>query len=251
MKIMTKITQAFIFAAGRGSRMRPLTDTIPKPLVKINGKAIIDYTIEKLDKIESIKKIIINGYYLGEQVEEHIKKLNNPKIIFSKEEEKLETGGALVFAKDKIDLTKPLLTLNGDIIWKEHSVTCDIELMSQNWSSQDNDILLGLKKLEDYHGFEGDGDFDLVNSDVLFRFPGAKMSHAFVGMQIIHPRILERSPVENKVGNIPKKCFSMSHFYKRAVAETGLVHRIKGLELKGEYFHIGDVAAIGDTEEKI
>ena len=80
---MTKITQAFIFAAGRGERMRPLTDNTPKPLIKINGKAIIDYTIDKLDRDPYIKKIIINGFYLSEQLEEHIKNLNNPKIIFS------------------------------------------------------------------------------------------------------------------------------------------------------------------------
>ena len=60
---MTKITQAFIFAAGRGERMKPLTDSIPKPLIKIKNKAIIDYAIEKLDQISDIKKIIINGDY--------------------------------------------------------------------------------------------------------------------------------------------------------------------------------------------
>ena len=80
---MTNISQAFIFAAGRGERMRPITDLIPKPLVKINGKAIIDYTIEKLDKIPAIKKIIINGFYLSDVLAAHIKNLNNPKIIFS------------------------------------------------------------------------------------------------------------------------------------------------------------------------
>ena len=82
---MTELTQAFIFAAGRGERMRPLTDTIPKPLVKIKNKAIIDYAIEKIDQIPSIKKIIINGFYLAPQIEKHVKKLNNPKIIFSHE----------------------------------------------------------------------------------------------------------------------------------------------------------------------
>ena len=66
---MTKnISQAFIFAAGRGERMRPITDTIPKPLVKIKNKSIIDYTIEKLNKISDIKKIIINGFYLTDQI---------------------------------------------------------------------------------------------------------------------------------------------------------------------------------------
>ena len=191
---MTKITQAFIFAAGRGERMRPLTDSVPKPLIKINGKAIIDYAIEKLDNIESIKKIIINGFYLADQIEEHIKKLNNPKIVFSREIDK---------------------------------------------------VLLGLKKVEDYVGYEGNvhggGDFDLAD-DKIFRFPDSPMTHVFVGTQIINPKILERAP---------EKCFSMSYFYRSAVGEGGLVHRIQGIELKGKYFHIGTIAAIKQTEEEL
>lgn len=108
------------------------------------------------------------------------------------------------------------------------------------------DFLLGLKKTEDYVGYDGNanggGDFDLVNGDTLYRFPDMPMTHAFVGLQILNPKILEKAP---------EKCFSMSHFYKSAVAEGGLVHRIKGLELKGKYFHIGTVEAIKNTEEKI
>ena len=223
--------------------MRPLTDSFPKPLVKVKNKPIIDYTIEKLDRISDIKKIIINGFYLAEKIEEHIKKLANPKIIFSREKSKVETGGGLVFARDKIDLNKPLLTINGDIIWQENS--SDIELISKAWNSDECDILLGLKKVEDYAGYEGNvhggGDFEMVGND-LYRFPDVAMSYVFVGVQIINPKILEHAPGE---------CFSMSHFYKSAVGESGLVHRIKGIELKGKYFHIGTPDAVKKTEENL
>ncbi len=246
---MTKITQSFIFAAGRGERMRPLTDSIPKPLIKIKNKAIIGYTIEKLDKISAIKKIIINGFYLADQLETHIKKLNNPKIIFSREVEKIETGGGLVFAKNKFDPAEPLLTINGDILWQDVGAISDIELLCNAWDASACDILLGLKKTENYFGYEGNihggGDFDL-HGDQLFRFPDCAMSHVFVGLQIINPKILERAPRgENE------KCFSMSHFYKSAVGEGGLVHRIKGVELAGKYFHIGTVDAVKNTEENL
>jgi len=244
---MTEITQAFIFAAGRGERMRPITDTIPKPLVKIKGRAIIDYAIEKLDKIPSIKKIIVNGFYLGEQVESHLKKLHNPKIIFSHELEKVETGGGLVFAKDKIDLNKPLLTINGDVLWLDANdeVLSDIERLAKAWNPEECDILLGLKQVDDFFGYEGNvhggGDFNLIG-DQLVRFPDSAMSHVYVGLQIINPKILARAP---------GKCFSMSHYYKTAVAEGGLVHRIRGIELRGKYFHIGTVAAIKNTENNL
>lgn len=239
---MTKITQAFIFAAGRGERMRPLTDSLPKPLVKIKNKAILDYAIEKLDKIPHIKKIIINGFYLAEQIEAHIKSLKNPKIIFSHEQEKIETGGGLVFAKDKINLDEPLLMLNGDVLWHDATIS-DIETICNEWNPEECDILLGLVKTKDYIGYEGNvhggGDFNLVGNKLL-RFPDESMSHVFVGLQIINPKILQ---------NPPAKCFSMSHFYKAALGEGGLIHRIKGIELKGKYFHIGTIAAIKVTEE--
>ncbi len=242
--IMTEITQAFIFAAGRGERMKPLTDSIPKPLVQIKGKAIIDYTIEKLDKITSIKKIIINGFYLADQIEDHIKKLRNSKIIFSRETEKIETGGGLVFAKDKIDLNKPLLTINGDILWLDDHDS-DIDFMGRNWNGNEEDILLGLKRTEDYFGYDGNihggGDFNLAG-DHLFYFPNKAMSHVYTGLQIINPKILTSAP---------DKCFSMAHFYKTAVTKGGLVHRIRGIELRGKYFHIGTVAAIKNTENNL
>lgn len=238
---MTKITQAFIFAAGRGERMRPLTDSIPKPLVKIKDKAIIDYIIKKLDKIPDIEKIIINGFYLADQIKNHIKKLNNPKIIFSHEIEKIETGGGLIFAKNEIDLNKPLLTINGDVLWQEREGSCDIKTICDNWSIKDCNILLGLKKTAEYLGYNGDGDFNLQNGN-LFKSSNLKMTHAFTGMQIIDPKILK---------NITKKCFSMSYFYKEAIGEDGLLQKIKGIELEGKYFHIGTVDAIKMTENNL
>ena len=246
---MTKITQSFIFAAGRGERMRPLTETTPKPLIKIKNKSIIDYSIEKLDQIPDIKKIIINGFYLADQLEDHIKKLNNPKIIFSREVEKVETGGGLLFAKDKINFDEPLLTINGDILWQDEGLNSDIELISKAWNPEQCDILLGLKKTEDYLGYDGNinggGDFNFTGGNLL-KYHDQAMSHVFVGLQIINPKILNRAKKE-----VTGNCFSMSHFYKSAVGENGLLNRVQGIELKGKYFHIGTVDAVKMTEENL
>lgn len=233
-----KLTQAFIFAAGRGERMRPLTDSIPKPLVKIKGKAIIDYTIEKFLRISSLEKIIINGFYLSEQVEEHIKNWREPRLVFSREKTKVETGGGLVVASRFIDFSKPLLCANGDVLWEDLDGESDVELMDKSYSSKPCEILLGLKKVENYAGYEGKGDFNLRGR--ILEKAAAPLSHAFVGLQIIDPKILQKAPSE---------CFSMAHFFKAAVGADGALKGVEGVELAGRYFHIGTVDSIKKTED--
>lgn len=247
--MLQPITQAFIFAAGRGERMRPITDKIPKPLIRLQGKPIIDYTIEKLLKLPTIEKIIINGFYLADQMQQHLKELNNPKIIFSNESQKFETGGGLVFAKDKIDLNRPLLCLNGDVAWHDYnssndSQASDLSLICQKWQELQPEILLGLTKTKNYFGYEGNefggGDFDLVGNS-LFKRDNCALSHAFVGTQVINPKILEKAPSE---------CFSMSHFYKAAREISGRLNGILGIELAGRYFHIGNPQNLSIAEQE-
>lgn len=235
---MTQITQAFIFCAGRGERMRPLTDLTPKPLVAVKNKKILDYILEKLEKISSLQKIIINAYYLADEIEKHIRTLNNPKIILSREIEKVETGGGLVYALDKININKPLLTLNGDVLWHDKNNFSDINLLSENFDISSHDFLLGLKKTEDYLGYDGSsqsiGDFDLIGKKLHKKNSSDQqkivMSHVYVGMQILNPKAL--------LGD-HEKCFSVSKFYKSALNSDNILHRIEGIELTGKYFHIG------------
>ena len=165
--------------------------------------------------------------------------------------ENLETGGGLVFAKDEIDLTKPLLTVNGDVLWQENA--SDLELLCNAWDPLECDILLGLKRSEDYLGYDGVGDFEIIQ-DRLFRLPDSAMNYAFVGLQIINPKILKQAPKDLPGGlpeDLPRKCFSMSHFYKAAVGPNGLMQRVNGVELPGKYFHIGTVDAVKMTEKNL
>jgi len=239
------ITQSFIFAAGRGERMRPITDSIPKPLVKIKDKAIIDYTIEKLNKIANIQKIIVNGFYLADEVEKHLKKLNNPKIIFSRETSKIETGGGLLYAmkNNKFDQQQPILLINGDILWQDLAEISDLEKICESYNTKDCDILLGLKKTGEIIGYEGEGDFNFdAKTGELFKKQNQKQSHVFVGIQVVNPLILNQ---------VSEQCFSMSYFYKKAVRDGGKVNRINGLELRGRYFHIGDVPTIALVENDL
>ena len=222
--------------------MRPLTDSIPKPLVKIKDKAIIDYSIEKLSKISAVQKIVVNGFYLADEIEGHLKNLRNPKIIFSREVEKIETGGGLAYALENkiVDPNLPILLVNGDVLWEDVAGISDVEEICEAYSANDCDIMLGLKKNGEVLGYEGQGDFLFdAKSLALYKKDDVARSHVFVGTQVVHPRIFL---------GVSEKCFSMNYFYKKALTASGLLEGIKGFELKGRYFHIGDVASIALVE---
>ncbi len=244
---MKKIKQAFIFAAGRGERMRPITDLIPKPLVKINGKSMIDYIIEKLNLLSDIEKIIVNGFYLANQIEDHLRDLQNSKIIFSHEHTKLETGGGLLFATPKFDLDEPILLINGDILWQEKNNISDLKLIIENYDPKESDIFLGLKRKEevinsDHKITKGDFNFNQITKE-LSKPQNQDLSHLFIGIQIVNPtRIVAYSP------EVP---FSMNYFYKKALKEDFTLSRIKGIEMSGRYFHIDSVKSIKVAEEMI
>jgi MurNAc alpha-1-phosphate uridylyltransferase len=246
---MKKIKQAFIFAAGRGERMRPVTDLIPKPLVKINGKPMIDYIIEKLILFTDIEKIIVNGFYLANQIEDHLNTLQNsidrPEIIFSHETTKLETGGGLLFAASRFDLDEPILLINGDILWQEHNNISDLKLIIENYNPEESDILLGLKRKEEvissnHKIAKGDFNFNPITKE-LSKPQDQDLSHLYIGIQIINPtKILSQSP------EVP---FSMNYFYKKALTEDFTLSRIQGVEMNGRFFHIDSVAGIKIAEK--
>lgn len=234
---MKKLSQVFIFCAGRGERMMPLTESTPKSLLKINNQPILGHLINKIDKISSVNKIIINAYYLADEIIKFIDSLGNPKIIISREIAKVETGGGLFYALDKIDLNSPLLTLNGDVLWEDENNCSDIEYLFYNFNEEDHDFLLGLKKTSEFIGYEGFGDFNLIKNKNLFRdfSSNALCSHVYVGMQILNPKFI----VAEKNRQTYPSCFSMSQFYKSAVDKNLQLLKISGLELRGKYFHIG------------
>ena len=108
---------AFIFAAGLGTRLKPLTDTMPKALVPVGGKPLLAHVIEKL-KAAGCKKIVINIHHFGEMIIDYVKSQNNfgVEILFSDERQMLlETGGAIKHAVDLLG-DEPFLIHNVDIL---------------------------------------------------------------------------------------------------------------------------------------
>mgnify|MGYP003341752306 FL=1 len=124
--------------------------------------------------------------------------------------------------------------MNGDVLWRNKENFSDLNFLSENFDINAHDFLLGLKKTNDYWGYEGLGDFDLIDKKLHKKISQNQqkilMSHVYVGLQILNPKVL--------LGN-HEKCFSVAKFYKSAENSTYILNRIEGIELKGDYFHVG------------
>ena len=175
--------KAFILAAGLGTRLKDLTKDLPKPLLKVKGKSLIEWNILKL-KRAGFEHIIINTHYLGDLIEDHIGNGEkfNLKISYSREEEILGTGGALIKAKDLIG-TDTFLILSGDL-WTDYPFSRLI-----NYDSKKKAHLILLKK-----GKEKEADMNLKNDYIFVDKNSKELTYSGIGL--INPKIYEGIKVD-------------------------------------------------------
>ncbi len=107
--------RAMVLAAGLGKRMRPLTDTTPKPLLKVAGRTLLDRALDRLAEAK-VERAVVNVHYLGEQIEAHLKTRSVPPIAISRESELLETGGGVAKALPLLG-EAPFYVVNADVLW--------------------------------------------------------------------------------------------------------------------------------------
>ncbi len=227
------INKAMILAAGRGERMRPLTDTCPKPLISVDGAPMIDHILDHLEEI-GVKDVVVNTSYLGDMLHEHLEKRASPTIHFSDEDRPLETGGGVVKALPAFG-EEPFFVINGDVVWSDQKANCLKEL-SQSWK-KDMQALLLMVPLDKARGYQGDGDYNMNSHGVLRqKEPGEKATYVFSGIQILRPSIFK--------GLEPGR-FSLKAVYD-GLEEKGELY---GLELKGLWFHVGTPEHLASTRE--
>lgn len=223
-----KPTNAMILAAGLGKRMRPLTDTIPKPMVEVGGVPMIDRMLDLLGDA-GIPEVVVNMSYLADVLEAHLQNRRAPKLVFSREDSPLETGGGVKKALPLLGAA-PFYVLNGDIVCI-NGKTPFLEKLADAWSDT-LDALLLVHPVARAIGYDGSGDFDVSGSGVLSRNPdGAAHAYVFTGIQILHPRQFTDSP------DVP---FSLNTLYARAMSKQP--PRIKAIVHDGDWLHIGDPA---------
>ncbi|MEK7456177.1 MAG: nucleotidyltransferase family protein [Pseudomonadota bacterium] len=231
------IDTAMLMAAGLGKRMRPLTATRPKPLVKVAGKALMDHALDRL-AAGGIKTVVVNVHYLADTVEAHLRTRKDMDFRISDERAKLlETGGGLIHAKPLLG-DKPFICANSDNLWIDGPAET-LGMMQRLWDSERMDALLLLVPLARANCHSGPGDFHMDANGRLTRRKTAHVApFVFTGVQILSPRLLVDPPVD---------VFSTNIFWNRAIAAG----RLYGAVHQGLWFDVGTPQAIPVVESMI
>jgi MurNAc alpha-1-phosphate uridylyltransferase len=223
-----------VMAAGLGTRMRPLTDDRPKPLVMVAGKTLIDHALDRL-VAASVTMAVVNVHYKAEMLKEHLAKRHDLEIIVSEEKDALlGTGGGVVKALPYFN-GEPFFIINSDTVWVEN-VGSALGRMIARWNADEMDALLLLAAMVTALGFEGRGDFNMDGVGHLSRVAERRLSpFAYPGVQIVHPRLFDDAPAGG---------FSTNRMWDIAI-EKG---RLYGIRLDGVWFHVGTPDAVREAE---
>lgn len=224
------IKKAMVLAAGKGERLRPLTDACPKPMIVVAGKPMMDYAIDQLER-EKVEDIVVNVCHHGDMIVRHLSKRKKPRVTFSKEEERLETGGGVLKALPHLG-PDPFYVINGDILWSNKNGNT-LKMLQDAWEDH-MDALLLVVPIQSTRGYDGVGDYNLGTTGKLRRRTGEKAKYVYGGVQILHPRLFEGQALE---------AFSLNKLYDKAQKKGTLY----GMEHKSYWFHVGTPEALMET----
>ena len=228
---------AMVLAAGMGSRMRPLTDSVPKPLVAIKGKALIDYVLDRVGNA-GIGHAVVNVHYKADLLTTHLANRRKPEVTISDEREVLlDTGGGIVKALPKLG-SGPFLVHNADSTWIE-GIGSNITRLCEAWDGDRMDFLLLVALASNSIGYDGRGDFQMQPNGLMVRRREREMApFAFTGVSIAHPRAFADAPAGP---------FSINALWTRAIEQR----RLFGVRLDGIWMHVGTPGAVTAAEARI
>lgn len=229
---------AMIMAAGKGTRMLPLTADTPKPLIKVAGTTLLDHVLDLL-RDAGVGRIVVNVHYLADQIEAHLAQHASDFDLTISDERALlrDTGGGLVQALPLI-AGDPFLCINADNWFADTDVHA-LHRMSEMWDAASMDVLMLVVPLARAGNTQGTGDFDLDGAGHLSRAaPKRARPYVWTGIQLLAKHVIT---------DPPEAVFSTNLFWDRAIAK----HRCFGLVHDGDWFDVGYPAAIGMTEARL
>jgi MurNAc alpha-1-phosphate uridylyltransferase len=220
--------------------MKPLTDTKPKPLVKVAGKALIDHALDRL-AAAGVETAIVNVHHFADALERHLKARKRPKILISDERNALlDTGGGIVKALQRLEPQRlgpePFLLMNSDSLWLEGAES-NLKRLGRAFDPARMDALLLLTPSASAIGYRGRGDYGMdAQGKLQRRGEQARAPLVYAGAAMLSPRLFVGAPAG---------AFSLTHLFDRAEADG----RLHGLALEGTWMHVGSPEAIGTAEE--
>lgn len=232
-----------IFAAGKGTRMREITNLVPKSLIRIHRKPLLQYALESTLQ-HKFDRIIINTHYLSEQIEEFIEGFrvanpNFPEITLEYEKELLETGGAVKKLAKLYDLGEKIFTLNSDVIIRAKGNP--FRDLSDMWGNGNMDMLLLLESTKNAYGYIGSGDFNLEVGGRINRNSNAPFPYMFAGMQILNPQ---------KIIQNAEDVFSLKEYYPQ-IGSLSETLEVRATPMQGDWYHATGPEDIVDIEKRL
>ncbi|HEX9048663.1 MAG TPA: nucleotidyltransferase family protein [Verrucomicrobiae bacterium] len=230
-----KIKTAMLLAAGYGTRLKPLTDHTPKPLVPVAGRPMIEYALDKL-RDYGVEEIVINVSYLREQLQTYLGQFKHLRVTISEEAEPLETGGGLKQAEPYLG-NEPVFAINSDILWSDGAETA-LSRLTETWDDAKMDFLLLAQSKARAVGHDKGEDHLFIKPENTLGWNGAEAPYIISGIGIFHPRVLRHAPAGK---------FSVKVLWLQALAQN----RLFCLPHQGRWFQTGTLADIHKTEEAL
>lgn len=230
-------THAMVLAAGFGTRMRPLTETMPKPLVRVAGETMLDHVLDKLARA-GVTQAVVNVHHFAEQIEKHVATRNAPKITISDERDAiLGTGGGVVRALKHLGQA-PFFHLNSDTLWID-GTRPNLTRLADAFDPARMDILMLMAPTATSIGYSGSGDYAMAADGVLRKRKEREVvPFVYAGAAILTPALFK---------DAPRGEFSLVRLFDKAEAEG----RLYGLRLDGTWMHVGTPDAIALAEDAI
>jgi MurNAc alpha-1-phosphate uridylyltransferase len=226
---------AMVLAAGLGTRLRPVTDTTPKPLIEINGRTLLDHAIDRLALV-GVERVVVNAHYKAALVVAQLARRDHPHIEISHEAELLDTGGGVARALPLLD--DVFFVANSDVFWldgKDHA----LQRLATAFDPERMDAILLLQRTVTAVGYDGSGDYLIDASGYPHRRgERAVAPFLFAGLQLLHSRAF---------AGISDRVFSLVRVFDRA-EEAG---RLQAIVHDGEWYHIGTPQGLAATRERL